>query len=118
MVFGHKAHVDKLLRFRRPPETIRLTGGAARSRGWVQMFADVFQTPVELPVGTELGALGAAICASIAAGCHAGYNEAVAAMVQIGDVCRPDPARRDVYAEKYQRYAKTLATLAPLWKEL
>jgi L-xylulokinase len=118
VVFGHKAHVDKLLRFRAPPKTIRLTGGAARSRGWVQMFADVFQTPVELPVGTELGALGAAICASIAAGCHSGYNEAVAGMVRIGDACHPDPARRDVYAAKYERYAKTLATLAPLWKEL
>lgn len=38
-------------------------------------------------------------------------------MVQIGDVCHPDPARRDAYAGKYQRYAKTLAALAPLWKD-
>jgi hypothetical protein len=39
-------------------------------------------------------------------------------MVRIGNACHADPARRDVYAAKYERYAKTLATLAPLWKEL
>ncbi len=46
--------------WRATAESIRLTGGGARSRQWVQIFADVFQTPVEIPSGTELGALGAA----------------------------------------------------------
>ena len=41
----------------------RLTGGAARSEPWTQIFADVFQMPVEIPAGTELGALGVAMTA-------------------------------------------------------
>jgi L-xylulokinase len=56
VAFAHRAHFDRLMRFRKPPETIRLTGGAARSEVWVQIFADVYQTPVEIPQGTELGA--------------------------------------------------------------
>ena len=37
---------------------IRFTGGAARSRVWAQIFADVLGVPVDIPEGTELGALG------------------------------------------------------------
>ena len=97
---------------------IRLTGGAARSEVWGQIFADVFQAPVEIPSGTELGALGAAICASVAAGCHPGYAEACRAMVKIARRQEPDPANRDVYATKYDRYRSVLAALEPVWKGL
>ena len=63
VVFGHKKHVERLLNFRDMPDVIRLTGGAARSEVWLQIFADIFQTPVQVPEGTELGALGAAMIA-------------------------------------------------------
>ena len=118
VVFGHKAHVDRLLRFRDPPKTIRLTGGAARSEVWVQIFADVLQTPVELPLGTELGALGAALCAGVAAGCFKDYREAVKAMVRMSRTQPPNASRAGLYAAKYDRYQKVLAALGPVWKEL
>lgn len=115
ITLGHKTHVDRLLRFRGPPKTIILTGGAARSQVWVQIFADLFQTPVELPTGTELGAMGSAICASVAVGIHADYYRAVEAMVDVSRVQDPDPARGPVYAGKYDRYQKLLAALGPVW---
>ena len=118
VVFSHMAHVDRLMKFRELPAMIRLTGGAARSEVWVEIFADCFQIPVELPTGTELGALGAAIAASVAAGCYTGYSEAVEAMVRFSRVQPPDPARKDVYAAKYERYQKVLAVLGPIWKDL
>ena len=67
------SHCERLLRMRSNPERIRVSGGAARSDVWVQMIADVFQLPVEVPEGSELGALGTAICGSVAAGCHQDY---------------------------------------------
>jgi L-xylulokinase len=118
VVFGHRAHVDRLLKFRAMPATIRLTGGAARSRVWVQVFADCFQVPVDIPDGTELGALGAAIAASVAAGCHPGYKEAIAAMVRFSRRQEPDPARKGLYAAKYERYRKVIAALDPIWTQL
>jgi len=118
VVFGHKTHVNKLLNFRDPPESIHLTGGVARSEVWVQIFADVFQVPVEIPAGTELGALGAAICASVAAGCHAGYAEACQAMVKIARVQQPDPSMKDVYAAKFERYQRVIDALGPVWQDL
>ena len=118
IVFGHRVHVERLLKFRSMPDVIRLTGGAARSEVWVQAFADCLQTPMQVPDGTELGALGAAMAAGVAAGCHAGYREAVQAMVRFSRIQQPDPAKRDLYETKYRRYQKVVAALDPVWKDL
>ena len=118
IVFGHNTHLQRLLNFREPPAVIRFTGGAARSKVWVQMFADCFQIPVEIPAGTELGALGAAIAASVACGCYSTYPEAVQAMTSIARRQDPDPDQKDIYAEKYDRYKKIIASLSPIWKDL
>lgn len=117
IVFAYKTHVERLLKFRDMPDTIRLTGGAAQSRVWVQIFADCFQTPVEIPEGTELGALGAAIAAAVAVGCYENYQEAIKAMVRFSRVQKPEPAQKDIYSTKYQRYKKVLAALDPIWKD-
>jgi L-xylulokinase len=116
VVFAHLAHVRRLLQFRSRPESIRLTGGAARSAAWGQLFADAFQIPVEVPAGTELGALGAAIAAAVACGAHPGYAEAAAAMTRVARRHDPDPALADAYAGKYARYRACLAALDPFWE--
>lgn len=118
IVFGHNTHLQRLLNFRDRPEVIRFTGGAARSKVWVQMFADCFQIPVEIPAGTELGALGAAIAASVAVGCYLSYEEAVGAMTSIARRQKPDPDKKGIYAAKYERYKKVIASLSPIWKNL
>jgi len=117
VVFAHMAHVERLLKFREMPETIRLTGGASQSRVWVQIFADCFQTPVEIPEGTELGALGAAIAAGVASGCYRSYEEAIEHMVRFSQFVQPDQDVAETYAAKYERYKKVLTTLAPVWKD-
>jgi L-xylulokinase len=118
IVFSHRWHMERLLQFRAPPARIRLSGGAARSEIWVQMFADILQTPVAVPSGTELGALGAAIGAGVAIGCYSTYEAACAAMVRMSRTCEPNRALADVYQAKYARYRKVLDALAPLWSEL
>jgi L-xylulokinase len=111
IVFGHNWHLQRLLQFRPPPEVVRFTGGAARSEVWVQMFADCFQIPVEVPAGSELGALGAAIAAAVAAGCYASYAEAVKAMTRIARRHEPKAAM----TAKYERYRKVVHALEPIW---
>jgi len=117
VVFSHRWHVGRLLKFRPMPEVIRLTGGAARSEVWVQVYADAFQVPVQVPEGTELGALGAAIAAAVAAGCYPGYREAVAAMVRFARRQDPDPKQKDVYEAKYARYHQAIAALDGFWTD-
>jgi len=110
-VFAHNTHLERLYAFRSKPQVIRLTGGAARSEVWSQMFADIFQIPVEIPRGTELGALGAAIAAAVACGRYSSYEEAVAGMTRISRRHAPDPLRRDVYAIRFKKYLKAIAAL-------
>ena len=130
IIFGHRWHVERLLRFRAagaiplashslplaPLNAIRLTGGATNSEVWAQMFADVFQIPVEIPAGTELGCLGASVCGAVASGIYPDYAEACKNMVTINRIYQPNPALTGVYTEKYERYLKLLDILAPAWK--
>ncbi len=110
-IFSHNYHLQRLYAFRAKPEVIRLTGGAARSAVWVQMFADIFQVPVEVPDGSELGALGAAVAAAVACGLYPSYEAAVAHMTRVARRHEPDPARRTVYAARYAKYLKAVEAL-------
>jgi len=118
VAFSHRWHVERLLQFRPRPEAICLTGGAARSPVWVRIFADIFQTPIRLPDGTELGALGGAIAAGVAAGCFKDFREAVGAMVHVSRTQAPDPSPAGVYEAKYARYKRAVAALDPVWRSL
>ena len=55
----------------RPIHEIRLVGGGARSAFWSQMIADVTGALVIAPKGSEFGAMGAALLASVAIGWRA-----------------------------------------------
>jgi L-xylulokinase len=115
IVFGHKTHVEKLLNFREMPETIQLTGGATNSKQWVQIFADTFQVPIELPSGTELGALGAAIAAGVAIKIFPSYEKAVESMVKFSNVIEPNTKNEGLYQSKFQRYVNASNSLVEYW---
>ena len=76
------------------------------------------QLPIEITAGTELGALGAAICAGVATGRFASFEAAVVKMVRVERVYAPDIAKKDLYAEKYATYRKAIETLEPLWASI
>ena len=118
VVFCHKAHIDKLLAYRPAPRAIRIAGGAAKSRVWVQIFADVLQTPIEVTASSELGTLGAAICAGVATGHFASFSSAAGAMVKVEWTCTPDPGKKALYERKYQNYQAVVRELDGLWKTL
>jgi L-xylulokinase len=108
-------HMDNLKNYREMPRTVRLTGGAARSDTWVQIFADCFQSTVEIPDGTELGALGAAIAAGVAAGCFPDYHKAIESMVRFSKTVTPNAEARDIYQQKYHNYRKIIDILSSAW---
>jgi L-xylulokinase len=111
VVFSHYQHIERLLKFRAFPEVIRLTGGAARNPVWCQMFADCIGIPVETPAGSELGALGAAMAASVAVKYYGDFTQAVNAMTAIDKRYSPDPEHTAVYRKKYQAYRELICRL-------
>ena len=82
-------------------QQVTLTGGAARSRLWPQILADVLGCPVGVAEHTESAALGAAILAGRAAGV---LPEDPLPGSRPADVMGPSPAGQQAYAQLYPRW--------------
>ncbi|MDR0652633.1 MAG: carbohydrate kinase [Synergistaceae bacterium] len=116
VVFSAKKHIDKLLSVREKPASIRLAGGAANSKLWVGIFADVLGFPIETVTGvSELGALGAAMAASVAANVYKNYEEAAEIMVKISPPLPPDFEANEVYRKKFEKYDAVCKALNSVW---
>ena len=115
IVFSHLTHVKKLLRNREVPKTIRLSGGAANSDVWVQIFADALQIPIDTIEDKELGCQGACMAAGIAAGVYKDYGEAIRRTVKITNTVYPRPEYKEVYEEKYATYRAVIDGLNSAW---
>ena len=119
IVYCHKYHLDKLLATRdTAPDCIRLAGGAAKSRVWTQMFADILGIPVETVNVNETGALGCAIAAATAVGDYASIDEAASAMCPLGARVLPNAENSRYYGARYGLYKKAVACLDGLWDDM
>lgn len=84
---------------------IRVVGGGARSREWLQVKADVTGRPVRAVQVEEATALGAALLAAVACGTFADLDEAVkTCVVTAAQPIEPRPETAEVYADAYGRY--------------
>ncbi len=115
IVFSHVTHVKKLLKNRDIPKSIRLSGGAANSEVWVQIFADALQIPIDMIEDKEIGAQGAAMAAGIAAGIYKDYKDAVERTVTITKTINPRKEYEAIYQEKYTRYRAVIDGLQSAW---
>lgn len=119
IAFCHRYHLERLLAtMDEKPRAIRLSGGAAKSPVWAQMFADIMQLPVETVEAQEAGALGCAIASAVAAGEYQTMDEAVKNMTVVGKTIEPNKELAKIYDRKYHIYIKTLACLDGLWDEM
>jgi len=84
--------------------SLRATGGGAKSPLWLQMKADIFGTPITSVRTDEAGAAGCAMHAAVGMGVYKDFREAVSMFVNIGETYVPSDKYRDIYAEKYDRY--------------
>ena len=119
IVFGHKMHIERLLESREKlPGCVRLSGGAAKSRVWTQIFADALQMPVETVDVAEAGAFGCALAVSVAVGDYKDLYEASSHMCPVSERVLPRTELADVYRKKYQLYKRTIECLDPLWDDM
>lgn len=87
---------------------IRLCGGVAKSPYWCQMFADVFEKPIELTAVTELGCLGAAMSAGIGAGLFENATDAVKKCVHVKETYTPTSEAAAVYRKSFEKWFECL----------
>ena len=115
IVFCHKTHVEKLLQNRPKTNAIRLAGGAVKSPLCVQLFADILELPVETIDADELGTLGGAMAAAVAAGEFKDFKEAAKVMVKVKQRVLPNKQNFETYRKKYDMYSKASDALDGFW---
>ena len=103
--FGTRTIIEAFETAGLPVERLVVAGGLLRNPWLMQLYADVTQRPLDI-LGSEQGpALGSAIHAADAAGCHADVHAAAAAMGTVErDVYLPDEERARAYDPLYAEY--------------
>jgi xylulokinase/erythritol kinase len=86
-------------------------GGGTGSPGWVQIFADVLGTPVQLARTPEVGARGAVLSALRGRGDDVDSSSWTAPQA----VVEPEPSRAARYDDGYQRYLEHVRVARPMW---
>lgn len=114
IVYYHRYQLESLYKNKELPAKILISGGVVNSDFWTQMFADIYQIPLEICSCKETGTLGAAMSASIAAGVYPDFYAASHRMTSLSKTIYPDKENGKYYSEKYFCYKELLTTI---WKE-
>lgn len=96
---------------------IRSIGGAAKSKLWNRIKADVVQKRIVVPKVKDTAVLGVAILAGVASGIYSSIESAINSMVTIEDYIEPREEYKEIYTQSYQLYVKLYESLKPLFKE-
>ncbi|AZN30772.1 xylulose kinase [Flaviflexus salsibiostraticola] len=96
----------------RPFDTIRLSGGGAKSLFWSQMQADIYGRPVERLKVSECAVLGAAILGAVGAGELTDIDSAVDAMVHTHGFIEPNMEAHAVYTDFFNVFEKAFLAWA------
>ena len=96
---------------------VRVSGGGAASRLWIQILANVLGLPVTLVKTTESAVLGAAVLAAVGNAAFASVAEACDAVVETGDVIEPT-ADAAAYDHAYSIYRDLYPALKDKFRRL
>lgn len=98
-----------------PVETVRASGGGARSPLWRQILADVFNRRVATLATQEGSAYGAALLAMTGTGEFASVPEACAATIREAESINPRTGESGVYEQGYRTYRALYPALRRLF---
>lgn len=83
---------------------LSVIGGGARNRAWLQILADIWQKPVQVPRLLQYAAsAGAAICAGVGAGVLKGLDDAGNFNPNL-ETLQPNPGQAATYAGALKRF--------------
>ena len=104
--FGSRSIVDRFLDEGVPIKKVIAIGGVAKKSPFVmQTLADVLNKPIQVASADQACALGAAMCAAVAAGVHPDMETAQQAMGSGFDVeYIPQPDKVTIYETLYRKY--------------
>lgn len=95
----------------KPFDSIRLSGGGAKSPLWNQIQSDVYGRPVERLRVSECTTLGAAILGAAGAGVFQSVEEGVTHMVHPFDSIEPNMGNHAIYEDMFSVFRDTFLAL-------
>jgi xylulokinase len=98
------------------PECI-MTGGVAKSKLWVQIFADVTGFPMRIPVEDFEAPYADALLAGVGSGVLSSY-EKIKEWVKFREPVKPNPENKKIYDEYYKEYLKSYEALKEIMENL
>jgi xylulokinase len=114
--FSQKDCLDIIEEMGVPVNSVRLSGGGARSLFWRQMLADVFRKPAVTLETQEGSAYGAALLAMAGTGAHATVVEACRATIRETERIESRSYEAQLYARAHQVYKALYPTLKPIFR--
>jgi len=96
---------------------LRVIGGGARSRVWMQIFANVLDTEILQLEGNAGAGCGAAMLAAFACGDIEDPQDIAARTVTVRERFRPDPQAAALYRDGYRRYRRIHDALTEIFSD-
>lgn len=105
--FGTRTIIDTFDRAGVPVTELIVSGGLTKNKLLMQIYADVTGLPLSVITSEQGPALGSAIHAAVAAGCHADVPAAAAVMGKVErGVYQPMLANRTAYQDLFAEYGR------------
>jgi xylulokinase len=114
LTFELRVNLDLLRESGIEIKELRAVGGGARSNIWLQLKADICETPLRVPRVTEAACLGAAILASVGTSRHDSIDSAVEAGARMDRMIAPCSGHVEAYRKRYRLYLELYPKLISL----
>ncbi|MBI5821129.1 MAG: hypothetical protein HZA88_19335 [Verrucomicrobia bacterium] len=114
VAFEMRVNLEILAKAGVPLDELRCTGGGAKSRGWMQLKANLWGKRLCTLNTSEGGALACAMLGAVAIGKFKTLKQAVKKFVRVTGAYEPDMKEHARYSERYQVYRE----LYPRMKDL
>lgn len=85
-------------------QSARVIGGGSKSKGLLQILADIFGIDIKTIATNDGGALGAIILAMVGDGLYPSIEDACKALIRDKDVYHPDRTKHAIYEKKFRAY--------------
>jgi xylulokinase len=97
---------------------LRVIGGGAKDKHWMQILADVTKKRIEVSSEpTMAGALGAAMCALVGLGVHQEFN-CIKSLVKIQQQYEPQAENFPIYDKQFNAYQSIYHSLRKLYETM
>jgi xylulokinase len=95
----------------KPFDLLRVTGGGAKSKLWLQIQSDIYGKPLETLRVSECTPFGAAILGAVGAGVFGSIDEAIDVLVKPGSLVEPDKDNHSIYNELFSIFCDAFYVL-------